>query len=245
MSSGIIDTIKEVALNAFEASCPVALLFGKVISADPVKIQIGELLTLTSEFLVINGAVFEGDEVSLIRCQGGQKYVVLGTRTGYVQNTVYVGGGIVGGSAPSRAVAWAVRVSNSNAHGYDQANRWGPDYDCASLIITAYEQAGIPVKSKGGAQSTHNMYNAFLKCGFKNVANSVNLSTGAGTRSGDVLLGSGHTAMVIDNGVRIVHATSNENRAARGGKTGDQTGREITVQPYYNYPWAYVLRYGG
>ena len=93
MSSGIIDTIKRVALNAFEATNPVKLVFGKVISTNPVKVQVGELLTLTQEFLVINGTVFEGDEVTLIRCQGGQKYVVLGTRVAVVQNTVYTGGG--------------------------------------------------------------------------------------------------------------------------------------------------------
>lgn len=92
MSTGIIETIKKAALEAFEASCPVKLLFGKVISTDPVKIQVGEYLTLTREFLVINGSVTEGDSVTLIRCQGGQKYVVLGSRTGYVENLVYSGG---------------------------------------------------------------------------------------------------------------------------------------------------------
>lgn len=93
MSTGIIETIKKVALNAFEATSPVKLMFGKVISVDPIKIQVGELLTLTREFLVINGEVFKDDDVTLIRCQGGQKYVVLGTRTGYVENTIYTGGG--------------------------------------------------------------------------------------------------------------------------------------------------------
>lgn len=95
MSSGIIDTIKKVALQAFEASNPVKLLFGKVISTDPVKVQVGEYLTLSKEFLVINGTVEKGDDVTLIRCQGGQKYVVLGSRTVYVENTVYSGGGEV------------------------------------------------------------------------------------------------------------------------------------------------------
>lgn len=92
MSSGIIDTIKKVALKAWEATKPTQLLFGKVISTEPVKVQIGEHLTLTREFLVINGQVFNGDNVALIRCQGGQKYVVLGTRTVYTENTIYVGG---------------------------------------------------------------------------------------------------------------------------------------------------------
>lgn len=89
MSSGIIETIKKVALNAFEASKPVKLLFGKVISTDPVEIQVGEFLTLTREFLVINGSVSENDNVTLIRCQGGQKYVVLGNRTEIIDNTQY------------------------------------------------------------------------------------------------------------------------------------------------------------
>ena len=99
MSSGILDIIKKVALGVFESSNPVKLLFGKVISVAPVKIQVGELLTLTEEFLVINGAVEKDDTVTLIRCQGGQKYVVLGTRTAYVENTVYTGGEIVIGDA--------------------------------------------------------------------------------------------------------------------------------------------------
>ena len=95
MSSGIIETIKKTALAAFEATNPVKLLFGKVISVDPVKIQVGEYLTLSREFLVINGKVEKDDDVTLIRCQGGQKYVVLGTRTAYVEKTVYVGGEII------------------------------------------------------------------------------------------------------------------------------------------------------
>lgn len=99
MSSGIIEIIKKVALNAFEASNPVKLMFGKVISTNPVKIQVSELLTLTKEFLVINGSLSVGDTVTLIRCQGGQQYVVLGTRVGYVENTVYNGGEVVATSS--------------------------------------------------------------------------------------------------------------------------------------------------
>ena len=99
MSTGIIKTVKKAAIEAYEASNPVKVLFGKVISTDPVKIQVGEYLTLTKEFLVINGTVLEGDEVTLIRCQGGQKYVVLGTRTMTVENTIYVGGGVANVSA--------------------------------------------------------------------------------------------------------------------------------------------------
>ena len=246
MSSGIIDTIKRVALNAYEASNPIKVLFGKVISTDPVKIQVSDVLTLTREFLVINGAVFEGDMVTLIRIQGGQKYVVLGTRTEYTEHTIYVGG-VVGNTVVDRAISWAVGIANSNAHGYDQSKRWGPNYDCSSLIITAYENAGVPVKSQGGASYTGNMYKAFLRCGFKNVTGSVSRVTGKGMKKGDVLLRpNGHTAMVIeDDGKRIVHASFNEKGKSTGGKSGDQTGKEITTRSYYNSPWTYVLRYQG
>lgn len=95
MSTGIIETIKKAALAAFEATKPVQLMFGKVTSVDPVEIQVGSLLKLTKNFLVINGSVSIGDQVTLIRCQGGQKYVVLGTRVGYVENTIYQGGEVV------------------------------------------------------------------------------------------------------------------------------------------------------
>ena len=44
-------------------------------------------------------------------------------------------------------------------HGYDQDDRWGlyGDYDCSSAVITAWESAGVPVKTHG-ATYTGNMY---------------------------------------------------------------------------------------
>ena len=41
-----------------------------------------------------------------------------------------------------KAVTWAIEIANDPAHGYDQDNRWGPDYDCSSLVISAWQQAG-------------------------------------------------------------------------------------------------------
>ena len=246
MSSGIIDIIKNVALNTYKASSPVSLLFGKVISTNPVKIQISENLILTQEFLVINGSVSKGDTVSVIRCQGGQKYVVLGTRTSTVENTIYVGGGIDDDSVINRAVTWAINIANDNSHGYSQSHRWGPDYDCSSFVISAFEQAGVPVKSKGGAGYTKTMYAPFIKCGFKDVTSSVSLPTGKGLKKGDVLLNVGrHTALVIEDEGRIVHASINEFGGITGGQKGDQTGREILIEDYFSFNWTYVLRYEG
>ena len=140
------------------------------------------------------------------------------------------------------AVAWAVAIANNPAHGYDQIHRWGPDYDCSSLVISAWEAVGLAVR-EAGASYTGNMRGAFLNCGFCDVIASVDLATGIGLEPGDVLLNyAAHTAMVTGNG-RIVAARINEHGQTTGGASGDQTGREISQQAYYNYPWDCVLRY--
>lgn len=139
------------------------------------------------------------------------------------------------------AVQWMEKIAADDSHGYSQTNRWGPDYDCSSFVITAFQDAGIPVKAKG-ANFTGNMKAVFTSCGFKDVTNMVNKATGAGLIRGDVLLNTMfHVAVYQGNG-KIVHARSNDLRFA----SGDQNGKEIVKdQKYFNYPWNYVLRYVG
>lgn len=136
----------------------------------------------------------------------------------------------------------AINIANNNSHGYSQVNRWGKDYDCSSLVITVVENAGIPVKSKGGATYTGNMLSAFKKCGFTDVTNRVNLATGSGLVRGDILLNrTHHTEIYIGNGKNVGAHISETGGVT--GKTGDQTGKEICTNNYYNFPWTNVLRY--
>lgn len=146
-------------------------------------------------------------------------------------------------SKVEKAAKYMEQIAADNSHGYDQINRWGsPDYDCSSLVISAYEQAGVKVKT-AGATYTGNMYNVFLRCGFKDVTSTVNRQTGSGLKRGDVLLNvQHHTAMYIGSG-KLAEAAINEQGGIYGGKPGDQTGQEIRIRSYYSYPWDCVLRY--
>ena len=138
------------------------------------------------------------------------------------------------------AVQWAINTANDNSHGYSQASRWGPDYDCSSFVITAYEQAGVKVK-EAGASYTGNMRGAFIACGFVDVTNQVGLSSAYGMQAGDVLLNySAHTCLFIGND-KVANCRTNEGNA----QSGDQSGNEIRIQSYWNYPWNCVLRYKG
>ena len=146
----------------------------------------------------------------------------------------------------NKAVRIALEIASDPSHGYDQAQRWGPDYDCSSFLTEVWERAGVPVKT-AGARTTGNMYPAFTKCGFRDVKAEVNLHTGAGLERGDVLLNvQHHTEMYVGNGENV-KASINEKGGVTGGQTGDQTGREIYVGCYYlpSYGWDYVLRYMG
>lgn len=161
-------------------------------------------------------------------------------------------------NAIKKAIDWAVSIAKDSSHGYSQYNRWGPDYDCSSFVIQAFQNAKVPVKTNG-ATYTGDMYNVFLRTGFEDVTSQVSLSTGAGLKMGDVLLdnvrkynskgeliGRGHTALYIGNN-QIVQATVDEKGGVRGDWPGDQTGGEIGFAPFpgYSWPFIYVLRYTG
>ena len=139
-------------------------------------------------------------------------------------------------------VKGAVAIANDNSHGYSQAQRWGPDYDCSSMVIKCLEDAGIPVK-KYGASYTGDLGQALAKCGAHKVA-VLNLQTGEGLKYGDILLNpQTHVEIYAGNG-QSVGAHCSET-GGKTGKPGDQTGNEISVQPYRNKNYTEVWRFVG
>ena len=136
-----------------------------------------------------------------------------------------------------KALQWAVNIANDNSHGYSQSNRWGPDYDCSSFVISALKAAGIDT---GNATYTRNMRSNLTAHGFKWIPWS-SISNASNLQRGDILLNEAHhTEFYLGN---------NKDVASHGyyghTETGDQTGREICVSSYYYYPWDGVLRYVG
>lgn len=134
------------------------------------------------------------------------------------------------------AVKWAVRIAMDESHGYDQAKRNNPDYDCSSLISTALNNAGFNVST---SSTTHNLYPRLIDCGFK----TINIE--ANRKRGDIFLKVGKHVVLCTDENKIVHASINEKGTTVGGKTGDQTGKEICVRSFYNYKdgWDYHLRF--
>ena len=135
------------------------------------------------------------------------------------------------------AIEWALSIADDDSHGYDQTSRWGPDYDCASLVISAFKYAGADV---GGATYTGNMCSELGSHGF----DIIDFSSSQLQR-GDILWrrsnGSGHTELYIGNN-QSVGAHCNEFGGVTGGKTGDQTGKEINVQNC-GTNWMKIIRY--
>lgn len=136
------------------------------------------------------------------------------------------------------AVFKAEAIAADNRCGYSQVNRWGPDYDCSSLVISALKYAGFDTE---GMTYTGNMAAGLERLGFRNVIKECNMISGGGLQRGDILLCSSHTAFYCGNG-KIVHASIDENGQTVGKTPGDQTGREICVTNYYNKPWTAVYR---
>ncbi len=126
------------------------------------------------------------------------------------------------------------------SHGYSQENRYGPDYDCSSSIMTSLRLGGkfdVPVKGI----NTASMKKYLEKIGYKVVSNSekpqkndIKLRPATSKRGGHVLMFRSPTMVM-------------EFSSARGHKEkGDQTGNESWCHKWdskRNGAFTYTLRY--
>ena len=153
------------------------------------------------------------------------------------------GSGTADNAQVEEACKWAIGIANDDSHGYDQGSRTGPDYDCSSLVSTAFSNAGFDVSP---TLSTYYMRDAFVSAGFTWYDRSAaELESYSKLKRGDILLNiSSHTELYIGGGENV-GAHQNEFSGITGGETGDQTGSEISITAYWDDNWDGILRYEG
>lgn len=129
----------------------------------------------------------------------------------------------------------AVGMAEDDSHGYSQLNRWGPDYDCSSFVITCLNLVGLDT---GDAVYTGNMIENLRERGWL-VMPYRSMSQ---LERGDILLNvTRHTEFYLGDGLNV-GAMSSEYHSI-SGYPGDQDGHEISVVDYHGDDlWEYVLR---
>lgn len=100
--NNLVRLIKKAAVEAVEASSPFAMKIGEVTSVNPLKISINQKIAIPASQLMLTNAVRDhsvymtaaggdgerekytvhlglktGEKVLLLRCDGGQKFIVL------------------------------------------------------------------------------------------------------------------------------------------------------------------------
>ena len=169
------------------------------------------------------------------------------------QGMLNAGGMVAPTGSVEAAVQWAIDIANNPNFGYSWVDRDGQldsfgrgSYDCSSLIYHAFQGFGVLAQSGGVAGTTDTMQADFTACGFQFLPGYGNDESQL--QRGDILVVTSgedkHTVLYIGNH-QFVSASSPETGDVYVNDKGDQTGQEIWVQPYYSWPWEFVLRYGG
>ncbi|WP_455715446.1 DUF2577 domain-containing protein [Anaerosporobacter sp.] len=79
--ANLTQLIKKAAIEAVQASKPSDLIFGKIVSTNPLEVSVDQKLTLSDEFVFTTYAYSQiiqvNDNVVMLRAQGGQKYLII------------------------------------------------------------------------------------------------------------------------------------------------------------------------
>lgn len=136
MSSGIINTIQEVSIEAIDKQA-LHVLFGKVQSVTPLVVKVGSKLTLTEEFIVLDSPVDVGEDVVVIQYSNSNKYLVLSTVEKVYKNETHIGG--IVNSGYSTNGQWKslgiFKVTHYCCEKYPHICNAGPPYKTATGTI--------------------------------------------------------------------------------------------------------------
>lgn len=149
------------------------------------------------------------------------------------------------GQGVEAAVLWALDIAADDSHGYDMNNRTGnPDYDCSSLVSSAFAQAGFNVYAY---DNTVMMYTDFPNAGFT-WYDDWWIHNSAYLQRGDILLNiTDHVELYIGNGESVAanHGEVDEygNYLFYNCRAGDQDGTEISKHAWFDWGYDGILRW--
>lgn len=86
-----VEVVKKAAVEAVEAGKPVNLLFGEVISASPLKIQVDQKAIYTEKMLVLTRNVTDYDVDVAVSHQTVTNILIKGRKKFKVHNALVVG----------------------------------------------------------------------------------------------------------------------------------------------------------
>jgi hypothetical protein len=156
-------------------------------------------------------------------------------------------------TTPTQRMATIAKQIAAGRYGYDQGAtaRWSGldkagrklrttgEFDCSSSTAAIVYLGGDPIDLSTNTW-TGNLAGKLRKAGW-DVMKFPGL---AKVRKGDILLTPGRHVVFQISAKTCVSAEHDERAKSAGGKTGDQTGREIRLRPTYNRPggWTYLCR---
>lgn len=74
----LVNSLKRMNNNLTERNMPDKIMFGEVISANPLQIKVDNRFIIDSDFIISIDNLYLGDKVIMTRAQGGQLFAVLG-----------------------------------------------------------------------------------------------------------------------------------------------------------------------
>ena len=132
------------------------------------------------------------------------------------------------------ALEWGLWIAQDNSHGYSQAYRFGPNYDCSSFVSAALIHGGF----KMNYVSTYGMKETLEDLGFE-----VYRKGEVSLQRGDIMLNPWqHVEFYLGNGQCLAAHMDYD------GRSGDSTGKEINIREGVhcafcrNKTYVYILR---
>ena len=109
---------------------------------------------------------------------------------------------ITAGEGVDGAVAWAIQIANNDYYWYVYGAGGPRYYDCSHFVNAAFVNAGI-LPSGSYCNSAAVLSGGYVRYGFVDVTEYVDLSTGEGMVAGDILVSSSHVALYAGGGMIV------------------------------------------